>query len=72
MTFKHVLLPVWLGKYMYKGIEYNIMINGQTGVITGEKPRDTVKSVGIVISVIATIIFLVMIGFIIATSLGWL
>jgi len=71
MTFKHVLLPVWIGKYKYKGTEYQVMINGQTGVITGEKPRDAVKTLGIFLSVIATIIFLGMIGFIIATSLGW-
>jgi DNA-directed RNA polymerase subunit RPC12/RpoP len=72
MTFKHILLPVWIGKYRYKGKEYEIMINGQTGNVTGEKPKDTVKTLGIIISVIATLVVLGLVGAIIAKSMGWI
>jgi len=72
MTFKHVLLPVWIGLYRYKGKEYNIMINGQTGNVTGEKPKDTVKTLGIIISVIATLVVWGLVGAIIAKSMGWI
>jgi DNA-directed RNA polymerase subunit RPC12/RpoP len=72
MTFKHVLLPVWIGAYRYKGKDYNVMVNGQTGNVTGEKPKDTLKALGIIVSVIATLIVLGLIGFILATSMGWI
>ena len=43
MTFKHVLLPLWVGSYEYKHKTYPVIINGQSGKITGSKPRDYVK-----------------------------
>ncbi len=43
MTYKHVLLPVWIGTYRYQGKPFNLLVNGQTGKIGGAKPRDTVK-----------------------------
>jgi DNA-directed RNA polymerase subunit RPC12/RpoP len=72
MTFKHVLLPVWIGSYRYKGQDYKIMVNGQTGKVAGEKPRDTFKMFGIIFSVVATIIVILIIVGIIAVSQGWI
>ena len=72
MTFKYILLPLWIGQYRYKGVEHPIMINGQTGKVTGEKPKDTFKVFGILISIIATIIVLGLIGAIIASMMGWI
>jgi DNA-directed RNA polymerase subunit RPC12/RpoP len=43
MTFKHALVPVWMGTYHYQGEEYNVLVNGQTGKVGGNKPRDNVK-----------------------------
>jgi hypothetical protein len=43
MTFKFVLLPLWVGSYSYLGKHYNILVNGQTGKVGGDKPRDRVK-----------------------------
>ena len=45
MTFKHVLLPLWVGTYRYQGKEFHLLVNGQTGKVGGKKPRDTVKTV---------------------------
>jgi DNA-directed RNA polymerase subunit RPC12/RpoP len=72
MTFKHILLPLWIGTYRYKGGEYPVMINGQTGKVTGEKPRDTFKVFGIIVSIIVTIIVLGLIGVIVASMTGWI
>jgi hypothetical protein len=72
MTFKHLLLPVWIGKYRYKRVEYPVMVNGQTGQVSGEKPRDTFKVFGILISMIATIIVLGLIGVVVARAMGWI
>jgi len=71
MTFKHVLLPVWIGNYVYKGEEFQIMVNGQTGKVTGDKPRDTFKLVGIIASIVVTLLVLGLIGFTIAVLMGW-
>ncbi|SES69048.1 hypothetical protein [Anaerobranca gottschalkii] len=38
IKFKHLLLPVWISAYTYKGKRYQFMINGQTGRIDGEAP----------------------------------
>jgi hypothetical protein len=45
LTFKHVLLPLWRGVYHFQGKDYQLLINGQTGKIVGEKPRDHFKLV---------------------------
>jgi hypothetical protein len=43
MTFKHVLLPIWIGSYYFKGQAYQLLVNGQTGKVGGVKPRDNMK-----------------------------
>jgi ribosomal protein L37E len=72
MTFKYVLLPLWIGTYQYKGKLYQVFVNGQTGKVSGEKPRDTIKTVLLITSVIllliVVLIFLVLAGL----QLGWL
>ncbi|WP_102108244.1 TFIIB-type zinc finger domain-containing protein [Oceaniglobus roseus] len=53
VTFKHVLLPVWLAAYKYKGTTYRFVVNGQTGRVQGERPWSAVK---IALAVIAGLI----------------
>ncbi len=43
MTFKHILLPFWLGEYQFQGKAFCLWINGQNGKVQGEKPRDKLK-----------------------------
>ncbi|MDR0361669.1 MAG: zinc ribbon domain-containing protein [Planctomycetota bacterium] len=38
VTFKHILLPVWLSAYAYGGRTYRFMVNAQTGSISGDRP----------------------------------
>ncbi len=38
VTFKHVLLPVWVAAYRYRGRSYRFLVNGQTGRVQGERP----------------------------------
>lgn len=61
MTYKHILLPIWIGIYHFKGKEFHLLVNGQTGKVGGDKPRDNVKigmSVGLVAAFIALAIFI--------------
>ncbi|WP_044008343.1 TFIIB-type zinc finger domain-containing protein [Leisingera methylohalidivorans] len=43
VTFKHILLPVWLAAYKYRGKTYRFVINGQSGRVQGERPYSAVK-----------------------------
>jgi DNA-directed RNA polymerase subunit RPC12/RpoP len=38
-SFLHLMLPVWLGAYRYRGQTYSFAVNGQTGKVGGEVPR---------------------------------
>jgi hypothetical protein len=42
-TFKHLLCPLWVGSFRYKGKVFPFVINGQTGKVYGEKPWSWVK-----------------------------
>lgn len=37
-TWRYILLPVYLAAYRYEGKVYQVMINGQTGAVAGNKP----------------------------------
>ena len=43
LTFKHVLLPVWLLTYNYGATSYQVIVNGMTGKIAGEYPISWLK-----------------------------
>ena len=38
VTFKHVLLPIWIAAYRYNGKPYQFLVNGQTGEVVGHAP----------------------------------
>lgn len=43
MTYKHLLLPLWLLVYRYHGKLYRVAINGGTGEVQGERPYSAWK-----------------------------
>jgi predicted RNA-binding Zn-ribbon protein involved in translation (DUF1610 family) len=61
LTFKHVLLPLWLAAYRYRGRSYRFVVNGRTGEVRGERPYSAVK-------IALTILALVLAGM----ALAWL
>lgn len=38
VTFKHILVPVWIAAYRYRGRAFRFVVNGQTGQVAGERP----------------------------------
>ncbi|MEM1120625.1 MAG: hypothetical protein AAGJ18_09255, partial [Bacteroidota bacterium] len=60
LTFKHIILPIWIASYEYMGTIYHFTINGQTGKAGGQKPISYVK-IGLMIG--AFVGFLVLIWF---------
>ncbi len=57
ITFKHILLPVWISSYRYNKKVYRFLINGQSGKVKGERPYSFLKIFGLVL-VIAVVLFL--------------
>ncbi|MBQ7841037.1 MAG: hypothetical protein IJ390_11235 [Lachnospiraceae bacterium] len=58
VTYKYLLLPVWLSSYQYKGKVYHYMVNGQTGKAGGETPTSWLRVV-IAVALLCAIGFLV-------------
>ncbi len=59
ITFKHVLLPIWISSYRYKDKVYNFLINGQTGEVQGERPWSAAKIALAVLALLAVIAVIV-------------
>jgi DNA-directed RNA polymerase subunit RPC12/RpoP len=55
ITFKHILLPVWLSAYRYRGRIFRILINARTGEIQGERPYSRWKIAGAILLVLALV-----------------
>jgi hypothetical protein len=56
-TFKHVLAPVWLLTYLYRGATYQVIVNGVTGTMAGERPWSWVK-IALLVVVVLCIVYL--------------
>ena len=42
-TFKHILTPSWMLSYVYAAKSYQVIVNGVTGSIAGERPWSWIK-----------------------------
>jgi LSD1 subclass zinc finger protein len=58
ITFKHILLPVWISAYIYKDKVYRFLINGKTGEVQGERPYSWIKIA--LVSILAAAIILIL------------
>ncbi len=43
VTFKYLLLPIWLAVYRYDNKPYRVLVNARTGEVQGERPWSWVK-----------------------------
>lgn len=55
ITFKHILLPVWLSSYKYNDKVYRFLINARTGEVQGERPYSATKIALLVVSILTVI-----------------
>ena len=58
MTFKHVLLPIWLLTVIYNGKPFQVCINGFTGEVQGRRPYSTAK----IVAAISVVVLLILAG----------
>jgi hypothetical protein len=57
VTFKLMLLPVWVASYLYGGKTWQILVNGRTGEIHGERPWSKAKiAIAAVLALIALVV----------------
>jgi predicted RNA-binding Zn-ribbon protein involved in translation (DUF1610 family) len=55
ITFKHILLPVWISAYRYGEKTYRFLVNARTGEVQGERPWSWIKIALTVIGAIAAV-----------------
>ena len=60
VTGKLVLLPVWIASYLHGGKSWQVLINGCTGEVHGERPYSAVKIVVAVLAALAVLSLLLL------------
>ncbi len=55
ITFKHLLLPIWISAYRWKDKVYRFVINGRTGEVQGQRPWSFWKITAAVLAVLAAV-----------------
>ena len=54
ITFKHILLPIWISAYRYRDEIYRFLVNGRTGEVQGERPWSWIKiALAVLLSAVA-------------------
>jgi len=60
-TFRHLLLPVWIGAYRFQNKVYQVVVNARTGEVQGERPYSAWKIamlVGAILLILAILLVL--------------
>ena len=56
VTFKHTLLPVWVANYRYRERLFQVLVNGRTGRVAGDRPWSWWKIVRLVLLILFAIL----------------
>ena len=55
VTFKHLLLPLWIASYRYKEKVFRFTVNPRTGKVSGERPYSIAKIALAILAVAAAV-----------------
>ncbi len=58
IKYKYVLIPIWIGVYLYANKTYRFIANGETGKVSGKSPTSVLKVTSLVLLIIAIVIIL--------------
>lgn len=61
ITFKHLLLPVYAGAYRLNQKVYQIVINGRTGEVQGDRPYSVIKIALLVLTILFVLGFILLV-----------
>ena len=57
--YKYLLIPVWLSEFEYKGVTYEIVVNGENGKVGGELPvSNRNRNIAVVVAILAALLAL--------------
>jgi DNA-directed RNA polymerase subunit RPC12/RpoP len=56
VTFKHLLLPIWLLTVVYQNKPFQVFINGVTGEVQGQRPFSRAKIIAAIVVAVVVII----------------
>lgn len=59
ITYKYLLLPIWISSFTYKGKIYQFMVNGQSGKVGGKSP---VSPWRVLVAVLIVVLIMFIIG----------
>ncbi|WP_219470541.1 hypothetical protein [Nonomuraea rhizosphaerae] len=65
VTFKLMLLPVWIGCYLFGGKTFQVLINGVSGEVHGDRPYSAVKitlTVLAAVALVALVVWIIMVN----------
>jgi ribosomal protein S27E len=62
VSFKHILLPVWIGAYRFQARVFQVLVNARTGEVQGERPYSGIKIFFAVLTVIVLIVIAISIA----------
>ena len=60
VTFKPLLLPLWVAVYRYREKTYQILVNGRTGRVSGYRPWSAMKIARLVLLILLAIVLVVL------------
>lgn len=61
ITFKHLLVPVYASAYRFNNKVYQVVINGRTGEVQGERPYSWLKIGCLIFAIISVILFILIV-----------
>jgi hypothetical protein len=64
VSFKLMLLPVWILAYLYAGKSFQVLVNAHTGEVIGQRPYSVAKIIAAILLAV-----LVIAGIVLAFSL---
>lgn len=62
ITFKHLLLPLWISTYRYNGRLFRFLVNARTGQVAGERPYSPLKISLLVLAILAAVAAIILLA----------
>ena len=63
MTYKYLLLPIWMSSFVFNGKVFQFVVNGQTGKVGGKSPVSPIKvAIAIIIGIVILVLLFVIFG----------
>ena len=56
LTYRHILLPMWIDNYVYRNKSYRVLVNGRTAKVGGTAPKSVAKVSALVALGVAAVV----------------